>query len=636
MTTPKTSRPYGLWSSPIAPLSLARGMNLSNVAWDQGGSLAWLEGRSDRNVLVVQPPDGQAPRDLNSELAIRAGVGYGGGDFTVSHGQAYFVEARSGRIYRQPLAHGVAKAITPAFGSCAAPTLSPTGEWLLFVRTYEGQDALEIVDSDGRYWPQKLAAGQDFYMQPAWHPGGSRIAWIDWNHPNMPWDGTFLRLARLAFSPDHLPVLEEISTVAGGDQVSIFQPEFSPDGRSLAYVSDVDGWWHLYVMDLDSGQHRQLTFGEAEHGAPAWIQGLRTYGFAPDGSRLFFVRNLGGLSGLWQLDLSTGHEQRLDLDEAYTQLDQISVSPHGIALLASGGQISRRVISLPLPGAATRQPSNVHIWRRATSEELPAETYSAPQVISWSGLDGGDVFGLYYPPASPRFTSSGTPPVLVQVHGGPTSQVRAGFQPQIQFYTSRGYAFLDVNYRGSTGYGRAYRNMLRGKWGIFDVQDSVSGVQHLAGQGLVDLKRAVIMGGSAGGFTVLKALEDYPGFFKAGICLFGVSNQFTLAAETHKFEAHYSDSLLGPLPEAADVYRERSPIFFTDRIKDPMAVFQGEDDVVVPRKQSDELVDALRRRGVPHVYHTYAGEGHGFRKSETIEHYLKAVERFLHEYVIFA
>jgi dipeptidyl aminopeptidase/acylaminoacyl peptidase len=213
--------------------------------------------------------------------------------------------------------------------------------------------------------------------------------------------------------------------------------------------------------------------------------------------------------------------------------------------------------------------------------------------------------------------------------------VRNNFNGRAQFFTSRGYAVLEVNHRGSTGYGRIYRDRLRGNWGIYDVQDSVSGARALAERGAIDSRRVVIIGGSAGGFTVLKAIEDFPGFFKAGICLFGVSNQFTLAAETHKFEAHYTDSLLGPLPEASDIYHQRSPIFFVDQITDPIAIFQGEDDIVVPRKQSDEVVESLRRRGVPHIYHVYPGEGHGFRKPETVEHFYKTVDQFLRQYVIF-
>jgi len=251
-------------------------------------------------------------------------------------------------------------------------------------------------------------------------------------------------------------------------------------------------------------------------------------------------------------------------------------------------------------------------------------------------MDGEPVHGLFFPPHNPSFEATGEPPLIVNIHGGPTSQVRAFFNPKAQFFATRGYAFLEVNYRGSTGYGRSYWQALNGAWGVYDVEDALSGARHLADQGLVDGTRLVIMGGSAGGFTVLQSLVDHPGSYKAGVCMYGVANQFTLAAETHKFEARYSDKLLGPLPEAADLYRARSPIFHADKIQDPIIVFQGEDDKVVPQTQSDEIVASLERRNVPHEYHLYAGEGHGFRKTETIEHFYNAVERFLKQYVIFA
>jgi dipeptidyl aminopeptidase/acylaminoacyl peptidase len=226
------------------------------------------------------------------------------------------------------------------------------------------------------------------------------------------------------------------------------------------------------------------------------------------------------------------------------------------------------------------------------------------------------------------------PPLLVLIHGGPTGQRGASFDGQAQFFTSRGWAVLQVNYRGSTGYGRAYRDQLKGNWGIYDVQDAVSGAKNLVNEGLVDDNKMVIMGGSAGGFTVLKTLEDYPGIFKAGVNLFGVANQFSLVEDTHKFEERYSDSLLGSLPEAAEIYRERSPVYFADKIKDPIIIFQGEDDKVVPKNQSDEIVAALIRNGVPHEYHLYPGEGHGFRKTESIEKFYTSLEKFLKSHVI--
>jgi dipeptidyl aminopeptidase/acylaminoacyl peptidase len=625
-----TRMQYGMWESPITPISLARGLNFAGLDCDQDGALVWMEARSDRGVLVVQIDREQAARDLNSELSVRARVGYGGGDFCIHKGKVYFVGAESGRIYCQPATSGSARAITPEFGSAATPTPSPDGRWLVFVHSDEGVDHLAIVDEDGKFWPQKLVGGEDFYMQPAWHPDGKRLAWIAWNHPNMPWDGTYLRMGELKTNEGSLPWIEKTITLAGGEDVSIFQPEFSPDGRFLAYVSDASGWWQLYIADLETGEHRQLTHTLAEHGLPAWVQGMRTYTFSYQGSELYFLRNQNGFVSLWRIDLANGQESQVPVKPAYTAMEDLCPTPDGLALVASGGTIPDRVISLDLSRATER------IWKRSTPEELPSSAYSEPQAITWTGMDGGQVHGLYYPPANPQFEGIGQPPLVIKIHGGPTSQVRTFFNAQTQFFTSRGYAVLDVNYRGSTGYGRAYRNTLRGSWGIYDVQDAVSGARSLAEQGLVDGDRLVIMGGSAGGFTVLKALEDYPGFFKAGICLYGVSNQFTLAAETHKFEAHYTDTLLGPLPEASDLYRERSPIFFVDRIQDPIAIFQGEIDNVVPRKQSDEVAESLQRRNVPHIYHVYPGEGHGFRKAETIEHFAKAVDQFLKQYVIFA
>jgi dipeptidyl aminopeptidase/acylaminoacyl peptidase len=630
----KKIRQYGLWDSPITPLSLSRGISFSDAAWDDDGALIWREQRSNLGVLVVQPPDGQAARDLNNEYSVRAGIGYGGGDYTTGNGSVYFIEAGSGRIYKQPTSEGTARPISPAFGSAASPKLSPDGRWLLFVHSFEDIDSLAVIDCEGEQWPQKLVYGDDFYMQPTWSPDGERIAWIAWNHPNMPWDGTYLRMARFRKYGDAgkaLPSLEDIVTVAGDENISIFQPSFSPDGRYLAYISDQTGWWQLYLYDLQSGNHKQITSEEAEHGIPAWIQGMRTYDFGPDGKSIYIIRGQSGFNSLWKIRLEAEPSlERLPLDENYTALDQIAVSKTGkIALLASGITTPPRLITFH-PEEGTR------IWRRAMAEDIPASYYSSGQAVEWTGMDGGKVYGLFYPPANPEFDGKHKPPLIVHIHGGPTSQVKAIFNPRAQFFTSRGYAYLEVNYRGSTGYGREYRNMLRGAWGVYDVQDAVSGAQYLADQNLVDPTKKVIMGGSAGGFTVLMALENYPGVFKAGICLYGVSNQFDLAAETHKFESRYTDSLLGPLPEAAELYKERCPIFFCNKIVDPIIIFQGEEDKVVPQNQSDSIVEDLRRRGVPHEYHLYPGEGHGFRKAETIEHFYQAVLKFLKKHVIFA
>ena len=630
MNAEKIVKQFGLWKSEITATSLARGARFSEVAWDEDGSLLWRESHSDRNTIVVQPADGQAPRDLNSDFNVRASVGYGGGDFTVGQGQVYFVEAQSGRLYGQPTHGGPARAVTPSFGSCASPVLSPDGSHLLYVHTYEGQDSLSLVEVGGESWPTRLIWGDDFYMQPCWHPDGLSFAYIAWNHPQMPWDGTTLHIGRCEQAPQGL-ALVEVSPLIGDADTSVFQPQFSPDERYLAYVADPEGWWQLYLYDLASGEHIVCTGGQAEHGVPAWVQGLRTYDFSPDGSSITFTRSQDGFMGLWKLDIQSMMKERIRIGSAYTWLSQVAASPDGerVAMIASGGRVPDRVI-------VYNQAEGTQIMRRSQAEDLLPHTYALPQPLTWEGMDGGQVFGMYYAPHSETYIGPGKPPLMVLIHGGPTGQRGASFDGQAQFFASRGWGVLQVNYRGSAGYGRAYRDQLKGNWGLYDVQDAVSGAQYLVEDGLVDEDKLVIMGGSAGGFTVLKALEDYPGFFKAGVCLYGVANQFNLVADTHKFEERYSDSLLGPLPEAAEVYRERSPIFFADKIQDPIIVFQGEDDKVVPQNQSDEIVAALRRNGVPHEYHLYPGEGHGFRKMETIQKFYTAVEKFLQQHVLYA
>jgi len=610
---------------------MARGLTLAEVALSPQGYLLWLENRSDRGVIVVQPLDGEGRRDLNADFSVRAKVGYGGGDFGIWHEWVYFVSAENGRIYRQSLLGGQAAALTPAFGRAAAPTPSPDGKWLAYVHTYEDKDVIAIVESAGQNWPQILVQGEDFYMQPAWHPEGRRLAWIAWNHPNMPWDGTWLRVAELEEEHGSWRC-KTVETIAGDEKTPIFQPLFSPDGRYLAYVDESENWWQLWLYDLQTKKKRQLTTVEAEHGLPAWIQGMRTFQFSADGRSIYVVRNQQAQDRLIKISVESGEEAAVDLDTPYTMLGQICLTQWQnetlLALIASGANLPPRVITV-------QEDGTTQIWGRAYPEDIPFDRYSPAHPIEWAGKDGETVHGLYYPPHPLPKAGRGLPPLIVHIHGGPTSQVKNGFNPRAQYFATRGYAFLEVNYRGSTGYGRAYRQKLRFSWGIYDLEDAVSGAQACVERGWVDGRKLVIMGGSAGGFTVLKALEDHAGFFKAGICLYGVSNQFKLAQETHKFEARYLDSLLGVLPEASTVYRERSPIYFVDRIRDALAIFQGEDDTVVPRAQSEAVVESLRRRGVPHVYHLYAGEGHGFRKSETIEHFYKTVEAFLKEYVLF-
>jgi dipeptidyl aminopeptidase/acylaminoacyl peptidase len=458
----------------------------------------------------------------------------------------------------------------------------------------------------------------------------------------MPWDSTRLVWATLTLEANRLPSLVQKKVLCAAEDVAVAEPQFTADGRYLVYISDARGWNMLYRYDLQSGAHRPLTRlptddakdQAAEAGRPAWQQGVRSYSISADSRWIFFARTHHAFTQLWRVSIEGNDEKPVTSALAhYTHLIQPTIAVHNnrLAAIVAASDIPTHIVSVDLHGGA---PERIHAY--STAERVATDLFSRPEPLQWRAPNGDMVYGLFYPPHNPAFHSSGKPPLMVLVHGGPTSQTPATYNPQVQFFTTRGFSVLVVNYRGSTGYGKAYLKQLRGNWGIYDVEDTVSGAQHLVQTGQVDPKRLVVMGGSAGGFTTLLCLIHHPGFFRAGVCLYGVSNLFTLAADTHKFEERYLDSMIGPLPETAHLYRERSAIFHIDKIQDPLAIFQGDIDRVVPREQSDSIVESLRRRGVPHEYHLYAGEGHGWRKSETVEHFYTAVMRFLRQYVLFS
>ncbi|MBN2084831.1 MAG: S9 family peptidase [Anaerolineales bacterium] len=616
--------PFGRWPSPVTPQSISLHTRLEDAQWNPDGSaLLWVEGRSGKGVLVIRE-GADVPRDLTEAQNVRGGVGYGGGLFSPGNGFAVFTE-KDGRLYRVEYAGGSARPISPGFGASAAPVLSPDGRWVLYVHSYEGEDSLAIVDSDGRRWPRKLAEGADFYMQPVWSPRGDRIAWVDWNFPSMPWDGTVLRGAKISKDP---PELEEITVLAGAADVPVFQPAFSPDGNLLAYVEERDEWDSLVVLELETGKKRILVSGTTI-AEPAWVQGIRVFGWAGDGKKIHFLQKEKGFSSVHAVDLET---ERITQPASgpYTDLAQISVSPTGSALayIASSCAIPKRLV--------VQQDKRFTIQVRSSSERLAEEEHALPEPVSWRSGDGAEVHGLFFPAHNPRFTAKGAPPAIILAHGGPTSQVPAAYSSDTVFFTSRGYACLAVIYRGSAGLGRSYRNALRGRWGEVDVADAVSGAGMLVERGLADPSRLVIKGGSAGGYTALNCLIRHPGFFRAGICLYGVTNLFTLGDGTEKFEKHYLDTMVGRLPDDREKFLAWSPAFHADKIRDPLAVFQGEEDAVVPPSQTGEIAAALARSGVPHVYRVFPGEGHGWRKAETIVSYYTEVDAFLHRHVLSA
>ena len=629
MSTQKQIKPAGTWPSLISPEITGKLLEFSDPAWNKNSDLFWRERSSNQAGICQYSFNKKEVLDLSPGNNVAGGIGYGGGSFTVNGDSIVYVEKGSNQLYLLSSADIQPKKLTTSLSKTAAPRISPSGKYLVFVHSDGTDDTISIIDFSGSFSPLPLITGADFYNYPRWHPDGLRLAWISWDHPYMPWDSSRLSLGVLNENPGGLPTLKDETLIAGGKGISIVQPEFSPDGRYLSYVSDQSGWWQIYILDLAVGIHKQLTHVQAEHTLPPWLQDQCTYGFSHDSRRIFFTRNQDGFSTLWQVNLESGQESQINLDEDYTWLEGFAISPQEdlIALIASRGDIPHRLITV-------RPAGQTSVVRNSAPEAQPRNIFSLPKPVSWSGSEGNLIHGLFYPPHNPSYTDNNLPPLMVIIHGGPTSQKWADFEPRAQYFSSRGYAVLVVNYRGSAGYGRDYRQALKKQWGVMDVEDCLSGAHFAANQGWADPDKMALLGSSAGGLTVLQTLVIYPGVFRAGISLYGIANHLTLLENPPKFERFYPDWLLGPYPEEASVYRERSPLFSADNIRDPVAVFQGGKDPIVPLEQAEQIVSALRKNGVPHEYHLYPEEGHGFQRAENVQDFYLKADAFLRKYVI--
>ena len=628
MTKKKRFKPYGLWPSQVSPEMTGNQLEFSELTWTDSGCLLWKERSSNQASLQIWDPDLGETRNLSRDINIGGGILYGGGSFTVRGDQVILVEKGSNQLYLASTHHQVPHKITSTLMRSATPQLSPFSQRLVFIHSDGELDTIQTLDISDSFLPKTLVSGADFYNYPRWHPDGTHLAWISWNHPHMPWDSSQLWIGDLDYQGGDFPTLNHIIPIAGGEGISIVQPEFSPDGQYLTYISDQSGWWQLYIYNLKSGESRQLTSTRADHGLPPWLQDQRSYSFSSDSQWIYFLRYQVGFASLWQLELESGKESQVYLDEGYTWLESLAINQGDqIALVASGGALPQRIICISPAGES-------EIIKHSTAKILDRNLFSLPEAISWNHPQGGKVHGLFYKPHHPSYHGQGKPPLILIIHSGPTRQKWAEFQPRAQYFTSRGYAVLEINYRGSTGYGREYWEMLRGNWGDLDVNDCVSGANYLSQQGWVDPEKIALLGSSSGGLTVFQILVLFPGVFKAGISLYGITNHLSLLDDPPKFERHYSSWLLGPYPEMAEVYRARSPLFNSGQIIDPLVIFQGGEDPIVPQDQAEEIVKVLKNNGVPHEYHLYPEEGHGFKKTENVIDFYQKVETFLRKYLI--
>jgi dipeptidyl aminopeptidase/acylaminoacyl peptidase len=610
MTKPRLA-PYGTWKSPItAELIAAQTITLNEIATD-GSDLYWSECRpreGGRYAIVHRTPSGQIVDRLPSEFNARTRVHeYGGGAFTAFDGVLYFINFSDQALYRLDSGGSPVRLSRTDGYRYADLAFDRRQQRLICVRedhTRPGEVVNTLVaiprtGGDGRV----LAEGYDFYSTPRLSPDGQHLAWLCWNHPNMPWDGTELWTAGLK-SDDGLDKPEQI---AGGPGESIFQPEWSPSGV-LHFVSDRSGWWNLYRR---SGGIEALCPMEAEFGEPQWVFGMRSYAFLTEGQILCAYTQNGRWS-LAQLETSSRHLVRLDLP--YTDISDVHVASGFAYFLGGSGFEPSSLIKLdPASGG-------MEVLRRSIEATIEPGYLSAPQTIEFPTENSLSAHGMFYPPTNKDHTApkGERPPLLIISHGGPTGATGTALNYRIQYWTSRGFAVLDVNYGGSSGYGRAYRQRLNGQWGLVDVDDCCNGALWLSRQGQVDSRRLAIRGGSAGGFTTLAALT-FKKVFSAGASHYGVSDLEALARDTHKFESHYLDTMVGPYPERRDLYQARSPIHHIDRLATPLILFQGDEDQVVPPNQAERMYEAVRAKKVPVAYLLFKGEQHGFRRAENIQ-----------------
>ena len=620
--------PYGSWKSPITSDSIVTSsVRLSSLS-AAGDALLWSEGRPQeqgRSTVVRRLPNGAQAELLPAPWNARTRVHeYGGTSYRMHRGVLYFASFDDQRVYRLDPGAADPQPITPPGGMRYAEFYPDDArDRLVCVREdHSASDreavntlvGLDMTGKDLKSGGVVLVSGNDFYANPRLSPDGARLSWLTWNHPNMPWDGSELWVADL----NPLGAIANPRKVAGGRAESVFQPEWGPDGR-LYYASDSTGWWNLYRWDGERTQ--ALHPMAAEFGEPQWTFGMRTYAFESP-KRLVCTYIEQGVSRLALIDTRSLAFTPIQLP--YTNIYDLAVQP-GKAFLIAGSPVEPlSIVSLDLSSGA------VEVIKRSSDLAIDPGYLSAPRTLEFPTTGGLTAFGFFYPPTNRDFTAPAgeRPPLIVYSHGGPTSSAATTLNLSLQYFTSRGFAILDVNYGGSSGYGRAYRQRLNGQWGIMDVDDCANGALFLAETGQVDRERLAIEGGSAGGYTTLSALT-FKKVFKAGASYFGVSDAETLATDTHKFESHYLDGLIGPYPATREVYVARSPIHFVDQMECALILFQGSDDHVVPPAQARTMYQALLQRGYPVAYLEFPGEGHGFRRAENIKRSLDAELYFL-------
>lgn len=620
------TQPYGEWASPISAARVAQGARGLAALQVVDGKIYWLESRAAEGgrYTLVQENAGQQQEITPFPANLRSRVHeYGGGAYSINSAICVYSNFADNQLYvieKGLPARPLGNASHLRYADCVIDSRRAR---IIGVREDHALSDINAVNTlcalalDGSGTQTILAHGHDFYTTPRLSPDGKSLLWMTWDHPRMPWQGTQLWLAQFADDGSLLPA----QCIAGSASEAICQPEWAGDG-SLYFVSDRTGWWNIYRYDAARQQATVLVQMSAEFGQPHWTFGDSLYGFISPSELVcsYIDAGVSKLARLTRVADATADApwQFTELACAYSDIHELIVADGRVFMVAAAPTIPLQVVEVNLQGGENR------ILARSISELPDARYLSVPRTISFPSHER-TAHGMYYPPQNGDFVApeESKPPLLIFIHGGPTGMAGNGLRLSIQYWTSRGFAVLDVNYAGSAGFGRSYRDLLRGQWGVFDVQDCVAGAQYLAEQGVVDAERLLIRGGSAGGFTTLCALIFHD-VFKAGASLYGVTDLAALDEDSHKFESQYNSYLIGPREHAQEIYRQRSPVHHADKLSRPMIFLQGLEDKVVPPSQSQAMVQALRARGVPVAYLEFAGEGHGFRKAENVQRALEA------------
>ena len=609
--------PFVAWESPISASEIAAGGTSLQALSASGDSVYLIESRPSemgRQVLLRLPSRGDfsecTPSNFNTRTRVHE---YGGGEYWVHEGVIFAVSFNDQRVYRIDDEESEPVAITPRSEIAnslryANGTVSSDGSTIYCVQENH-LDPEHILNqivcfpSDGSIDPRVIFSGTDFVSSPKISPDGLTLTWLSWDHPNMPWDGTQLHMAQINSDGG----LSNRKLIAGGSEESITQPTWSPDGV-LHFISDRSGWWNLYFFENE--EITRLVELDADFAGPDWQFGFSSYDFMADSSVICTYKDRDR-----DILIKVGREDSVPekIQNDYSSISDVSVLNDVIYFIGSSPVVPAELVSISLA------ENTINTLRQSREATIDASFISEAEFIEFDTTESAKSFALFYPPkhAHSQGAPDEKPPLLVMSHGGPTSATSTSYNLAIQYWTSRGIAVVDVNYRGSSGFGRAYRNALRNQWGVFDTADCIAAARFLEQRGDVDGSRMAIRGGSAGGYTTLCALTFHD-VFQAGASYYGVADAEILATETHKFESRYLDQLMGPYPAARDVYVSRSPIHYADQIRAAVIVFQGLEDQIVPPAQAELMVDGLVQNKLPHVYMTFRGEQHGFRQAANI------------------